>query len=104
MTDAVIEKITQGLQRAIGEDCGLGALLKLRFDNGGVILVDARQKPNKVTNDDCDADCTLTLSLDTFNRLLSGQLDGTEAFLSGKLRVSGDMSVAARVNPILQRR
>lgn len=103
LTKPVIAKITEGLKRAIGEDCGLKARLKLNFGADGVILLDARVKPNQVTNEDGSADCTLTMSLDTFQRLVSGELDGPGAFLQGKVKVSGDMSVAMKVRPFLKR-
>jgi len=99
----VIAKITEGLKRAIGEDCGLKARLKLNFGPDGVILLDARVRPNTVSNEDGPADCTLSMSLDTFQRLVSGELDGPGAFLQGKVKVAGDMSVAMKVGPLLKR-
>lgn len=103
MSDAVITRITDGLRQAIGEDCGLGARLKLRFEDKGIIYLDARSRPNSVSNDDADADCTLTMSLETFQKMISGEIDGTTAFMQGKLKVAGDMSVAMRVGPLLRR-
>ncbi len=104
MNSPVTARIAEGLQKAIGEDCGLNARLKLRFDKTGVIFLDARSKPNRVTNEDMPADCTLDMSLDTFQRLVSGELTGPQAFLQGKVKVAGDMSVALRVAPLLRRR
>jgi putative sterol carrier protein len=102
MAQAVITKITDGLRRAIGEDCGLKARLKLNFGPDGIILLDARTRPNKVSNDDGPADCTLTMSLETFQKLVSGEIDGAGAFLQGKVKVAGDMSVAMKVGPLLK--
>jgi putative sterol carrier protein len=104
MTQPVVARITQGLQKAIGEDCGLGARLKLNFDQNGVIFLDARSRPNKVSNEDKEADCTLTMSLDTFQKLVGGELSGPQAFLQAKLKIAGDMSVALRVGPLLRPR
>ena len=33
--------------------------------------------------------------------MASGELDGTAAFMSGKLRIDGDMSIAMKLGPIL---
>jgi putative sterol carrier protein len=104
MSQPVIARITEGLKKAIGEDCGLGARLKLKFGDNGIIFLDARSRPNKVSNDDAEADCTLTMSLDTFQKLVGGEMSGTQAFLAGKLKIAGDMSVALRVGPLLRRR
>lgn len=103
MSRMVIDKITEGIKRAIGEDCGLGARLKLDFGRDGLILLDARNRPNRVSNDDEPADCTLSMTLETFQQLLAGKIDGRAAFMQGKLKVAGDMSVAMRVGPLLNR-
>ena len=104
MTSPVIVRITEGLQKAIGEDCGIGARLKLKFDQNGVILIDARAKPNRVSNHDQPADCTLSMSLDTFQKVVGGEMSGPQAFLQGRVKVAGDMSVALRVAPLLRKR
>ena len=43
------------------------------------------------------ADVTLTASPDTFRDILSGALNPTSAFMSGKLALDGDMSAAMRL-------
>ena len=103
MAQAVIAKITEGLKRAIGEDCGLKARLKLNFGVDGIIFIDARGRPNKISNDDREADCTLTMSLATFQKIVSGEIDGASAFMQGKVKVAGDMSIAMKVGPLLKR-
>ncbi|MFO1187254.1 MAG: SCP2 sterol-binding domain-containing protein [Alphaproteobacteria bacterium] len=104
MTSPVIVRITEGLQRAIGEDCGIGARLKLKFDQNGVILIDASRRPNRISNEDRAADCTLSMSLDTFQKVVGGEMSGPQAFLQGKVKVAGDMSVALKVAPLLRKR
>lgn len=103
MQQSVIPKITAGLKQAIGEDCGLGARLKLNFGKDGIIFLDARRRPNQVSNDDSEADCTLSMSLSTFHKLLNGEMDGATAFMHGKVHIAGDMSVAMKVGPLLKR-
>ena len=41
------------------------------------------------------------MSLDTFKKMVARELDGTAAFMQGKLKVAGDMSVAMKLGPIL---
>jgi putative sterol carrier protein len=41
-----------------------------------------------------DATVTLTLSQPDFLRLISGKLNGVQAFMSGKLKIKGDMMLA----------
>ncbi len=50
-----------------------------------------------VSADDSDADCTITADSATFQELLSGDLDPTAAFMSGRLKIDGDMGLAMRL-------
>ncbi|RUS86122.1 hypothetical protein EGW08_006142 [Elysia chlorotica] len=47
------------------------------------------------------AECTLTLTDDTFMDMVSGKLDGQRAFLSGKLKVEGQIMLAQKLSSIL---
>jgi putative sterol carrier protein len=40
---------------------------------------------------------TITADADDFVKIFSGQLDGMQAFMQGKLRVSGDMGLAMKL-------
>jgi putative sterol carrier protein len=95
----VIE-ITEGLSKAIGANSGLNSTLKFDFEGKGLVYVDGKSTPNTVSNEDKPADCTITVSLETFKKLAKRELDGTAAFMQGKLKVAGDMSVAMKLGPI----
>ena len=96
-----LELVTAGLKEKVGEDCGLGAKLKFDFGDDGVMVLDATQGPNTVSNEDSDAQCTMALSIENFMEMAEGKLDGTAAFMSGKLKIQGDMSIAMKLGPIL---
>jgi len=42
-------------------------------------------------------DVTITISVDEWSQLLSGQLDALSAYLSGRLQIAGDLSLATRL-------
>ncbi|TNE38217.1 MAG: SCP2 sterol-binding domain-containing protein [Alphaproteobacteria bacterium] len=97
---ATLEEITNGMRERIGEDCGLDATLKFDFGDDGVVFIDATEVPNKVSNEDEDADCTITMSMDNFELLAAGELDPTTAFMMGKLKIGGNMGIAMKLQSI----
>ena len=92
---------TDAIRAKVGDNSGLGATVKFDCGDDGVIYVDGASSPNSVSNDNTDADCTIGLDLDVLSDLIAGDLDPTAAFMQGKLKVDGDMSVAMRLGSIL---
>ena len=96
-----LQAVTAGLKEKVGEDCGLGSVLKFDFGDDGILVLDATQVPNVVSNDDVEAQCTMVLSLENFMEMAEGKLNGTTAFMTGKLKIQGDMGIAMKLAPIL---
>ena len=96
-----LEMATTGLKEKIGEDCCLGATVKFDFGDDGILFLDATQSPNVVSNDDNDAQCTMVISMENFMEMAAGNLDGTSAFMTGKLKIQGDMGIAMKLGPML---
>ena len=96
-----LQQVTEGMRERVGEDCGLGASVKWDFGDGTFLHLDASQVPNVVSNEDGDADCTLKISMDDFLAMTAGELDGTTAFMSGKLKIEGDMGIAMKLQGVL---
>lgn len=71
--------------------------MKFNCGSDGVIVVDGAS----VTTDDGDADCTISLSMDDMESLMSGDLNPTMAYMQGKLKIEGDMSVAMSLSQVL---
>ena len=71
----------------------------VKFDTGadGVIVIDGQS----ISTADAPADCTIKLSLDDLEALISGELNPTAAFMTGKIKVEGDMSVAMALSQVL---
>ncbi len=45
---------------------------------------------------------TLAMSDETFVKLLTGRMDGTAAFMTGRLKVRGDMGMALRLQSLFR--
>ncbi|MDF2231653.1 SCP2 sterol-binding domain-containing protein [Albimonas sp. CAU 1670] len=71
----------------------------VKFDIEGVGAL--RVEGDEVTQDDSDADCVISADEDTFRGLVSGDLSPTSAFMSGRLKVDGDMSKAMALSSLL---
>jgi putative sterol carrier protein len=96
-----LQAATKVLRERVGSDSGLGTTLKLDCGSEGKVLIDGVTMPNTVSNHDGDAACTIALSLDTLGRLILRELEPTTAFMMGKIKVSGDMSVALKLQNLL---
>ena len=95
---SILAEFQAGLE---GKDTGLGATVKFDFEGTGCIFLDGKSNPNTVTDEDKEADCTMTVSVETFEAMKSGEIDGTSAFMQGKLKVSGDMSIAMKLASVM---
>ena len=78
-----------------------GKTVKLDFGGEGTILMDG--KAEAVTEDDGAADTTIKISWDDWQAMAAGTLDGMTAFMTGKLKVEGDMSNAMQLQGILSK-
>jgi putative sterol carrier protein len=81
---------------------GFNHSVKFDFDGDGILYVDATQNPPVISNDDKDAEVTLKTSLETFEKIVAGEQDPNIAFMMGKLKVSGSMGLALKLNSILE--
>ena len=96
-----LEACTEAIRSKVGNDSGLGATLKFDCGADGVIYIDGKSTPNAVSNNSGDAQCTVGISLEDLNAMLSGELEPTTGFMMGKLKVTGDMSVAMRLQRVI---
>ena len=89
------------MRQKMGDDSGLNAILKFDCGEDGVVVLDGRSSPNRVVNDNIDADCTIKISRTNLVALMTGQMDPTMGFMTGKFKVSGDMTVALKLQKVL---
>merc|ERR1712226_777985 len=48
-----------------------------------------------------EADATLSMTADNFNKMFSGQLKPANAFMSGKLKIAGNMGKAMKLEKLM---
>ncbi|MAN46419.1 MAG: SCP2 sterol-binding domain-containing protein [Alphaproteobacteria bacterium] len=76
---------------------------KVKFDFGdeGKLFIDGAA--GKADNSDGDADATIKVNWDDFVKISQGAMDPTMAFMQGKLKVEGDMSVAMQLQSLMKK-
>ena len=76
-----------------------GKRVKLDFGGEGAVMLDGSAQ--QVSEDDGAADTTIKVGWDDWQQMAAGQLDGMTAFMTGKLKVEGDMSNAMQLQGVL---
>jgi putative sterol carrier protein len=76
-----------------------GKRVKLDFGDDGTIMLDGAA--SQVSEEDGAADTTIKVSWEDWQAMAAGQLDGMTAFMTGKLKVEGDMSNAMQLQGVL---
>ncbi len=95
-----LDDITQRFQDQVNKAPNIGKTLKFVFDEGVVFLDLSTDQPT-ITNDDKDADCTITTKISTFEKIISGKTNPMTAVMMGKVKIKGDMSVAMKLQSLL---
>ena len=96
-----LQSITEAMRQKMGEDSGLGSSLKFDCGADGIIVIDGSVVPNTISNSDRETDCTIGITVENLQALLDGELNGVSAFMSGKIKVEGDMSVAMKLQSVV---
>ena len=80
-----------------------GKRVKIDFgaDQGAILLDGAAEQVSDIAADVTLADTTIKVAWDDWQAMAAGQLDGMTGFLTGKLKIEGDMSNAMQLQGVL---
>jgi len=95
-----LAEVTQKVQAALSGG-GFDKTVKFDFGAVGKLLIDGAA--GKVSNTDGEADATVTVDFEDFKKLAQGALDPMMAYMSGKLKVAGDMGVAMKLQALFSK-
>ncbi|MCY0887777.1 MAG: SCP2 sterol-binding domain-containing protein [Alicyclobacillaceae bacterium] len=77
--------------------------LNLSGDDGGHFYIRIREEKAEVAEGNAeDADCTLNISASDFSKMMDGSLNGTTAFMMGKLKIEGNLGLAMKLESLLK--
>ncbi len=91
-----LQTLTDRIVNILGTDSGLDATVKFKTEEGN-IFINTKVVPNTVTNDDAEADCVFDVSTKNALKLIDGDLNAMMAYMTGKLKIDGDMGVAMKI-------
>ena len=70
------------------------------IEGAGVWTVAVADGAIAVTEGAGDADCTFSTSEENFEKIISGEQNATTAYMTGKLKIKGDMGAAMKLQKI----
>jgi putative sterol carrier protein len=70
------------------------------IEGAGQWKVDVRDGNVTVTEGANDADVTITATQENFEKIAGGELNPTSAYMSGKLKIKGDMGAAMKLQKL----
>jgi putative sterol carrier protein len=82
-----------------------GKKIKIDFggDDGALMLDGTANSVSEIPSDVNAADTTIKITWADWEAMANGQLDGMTAFMTGKLKVEGDMSNAMQLQGVLSK-
>jgi putative sterol carrier protein len=92
----------EGLESRVdpAKTAGMNQSYLFDIDGAGRWKVDVEDGKITVTEGGEDADCVITTSDENFQRIVDGELNPTSAYMTGKLKVKGDMGAALKLQKL----
>jgi putative sterol carrier protein len=100
---ATVSEFFEGLPSRVDESKTAGMNNTYRFDveGAGSWTVDVQDGTVSVAQDGgAEADCTIQTSEEIFQKLINGEQNPTTAYMTGKLKVKGDMGAAMKLQKL----
>lgn len=95
-----LNEITEVFRAQAARAGSIGKTLKFVFEEG-VVHIDLTGEHPVVSNDDKEADCTITTKVETLDQIRKGEINPMMAVMTGKVKIKGDMSVAMKLQSLL---
>ena len=83
-----------------GKTAGMNNSYLFDIDGAGMWRVDVTDGNVSVTEGEDEADVTIRASEETFQAIASGEQNPTTAYMTGKLKVEGDMGAALKLQKL----
>ncbi|BDB20829.1 SCP2 sterol-binding domain-containing protein [Pseudomonas sp. N-137] len=94
-----LAEVTEKFKSSIASGPVPATSLKVHLKDIGFLCVSG----TTVSNDDIEADTTISISRKDFESLVAGKLNAPVAFMQGKIKIKGDPGAALQWLPVFQR-
>ncbi|MEW6720808.1 MAG: SCP2 sterol-binding domain-containing protein [Thermodesulfobacteriota bacterium] len=105
MPDLTVKGFFEGLEAKLAEKSSLLAGMNCVYQfNVGESAYNITMKDGKASvaeGQTASPNCTVTVAENDFLDMVAGKLDGQMAFLTGKLKVAGDMGLALKLGSFI---
>ena len=95
-----IEQIRLELAENIKKIDPIGKKLKFKLDDD-IVVIDGSTGENIISDQDVDAECTITMSKETYGKLQRKEIKPMIATLTGKIKVKGDIGLAQKLKQLM---
>ncbi len=99
---ASVKEFFDGLELRVdgGNIAGMNNSYVFDIDGAGTWTVRVADGSVKVTEGGGEADATITTSEENFEKIIAGELNPTTAYMTGKLKLKGDMGAAMKLQKL----
>lgn len=99
---STVSEFFEGLPTRVdpGRIAGMNNTYVFDIEGAGVWTVKIADGAIDVTEGTGDADCTFTASEESFQKIVAGEQNPTTAYMTGKLKIKGDMGAAMKLQKL----
>ncbi|MEM7707294.1 MAG: SCP2 sterol-binding domain-containing protein [Pseudomonadota bacterium] len=97
----MLADLTRKVENKFQSSDALTRSVKFDLGDDGVVVIQPDETP-AVHNNAVDTECTITVSADDLNDMVDGELDAANAFMMGRIQVTGDMAVAVQLSSVMK--
>ena len=92
--------IFENIKKRASQNSAIGDTVKFAIGEN-TIFIDGRGDQNLVSQNDDTASCTLSISPENMTKMMKGDLNPMMATMMGKLKISGDMGLAMKLQSLI---
>lgn len=97
-----VQEFFEGLPERVSADriAGMNNTYVFEIEGAGTWRVAVADGVIEVSEGGGEADCTFSAGAETFEKIVAGEQNATTAYMTGKLKIKGDMGAAMKLQKL----